>query len=218
MTEKYFKVLIIGDPRTGKTSFMRRYVGHQFTDNYIETQGCDFGLKRIRRSPTELVGLHIWDIAGQDAFRHLTRVFYRSASAAVVMFDLTSRRSFEHVKEWKQDLDAKVAMPDGSPVPCLLLGNKSDLDQYVVTDEEITLMSQDLNFVGWSKISVKDYVNIDQPMLFLVDVILARCYPTFQARRRSDPEEIDAREFADSIELSPRKEDRKTSTSCFCFY
>ncbi|XP_038066438.1 ras-related protein Rab-7L1-like [Patiria miniata] len=183
----------------------------------------DFGLKKIRRSKAELVRLQMWDIAGQDTHRHLTRVFYRCASAAVVMFDLTSRASFDLVEKWKKDLDSKVTLADGSPIPSLLLGNKSDLQQCVVDDEEITWMTRNQNFVGWSKISVKDYLNIEEPMLFLVDEILARWKPTpvvlIKDGRRagSHPTGIDTQEFSDSFELSQEQYEQK-SNPCFCFF
>ena len=61
---------------------------------------------------------------GQERFSSLTRVYYKDASACVIMFDVTSIKSFEHVVRWKNDVDSKVFLRDMSPVPCLLLGNK----------------------------------------------------------------------------------------------
>lgn len=54
----------------------------------------------------------------------MTRVYYRNADAAVIMFDLTNRKTFENAAMWKRDLDSKCLLPDGSPIPCLLLANK----------------------------------------------------------------------------------------------
>ncbi|XP_033647494.1 ras-related protein Rab-7L1-like isoform X2 [Asterias rubens] len=174
MNEKLFKVIIVGDSRVGKTAFVDRYVHNRFNDNYKTTVGVDFALKKIQRSEDELIRVQLWDIAGQERFSSLTRVYYKDASACVIMFDVTSIKSFEHVVRWKNDVDSKVFLRDMSPVPCLLLGNKSDLDEHKVSDEEVKAMSQDHNFVGWSKISVKDSYNVEEPMMFLVEEVVAR--------------------------------------------
>lgn len=54
----------------------------------------------------------------------MTRLYYRDASACVIMFDVTNVSTFSNSQKWKQDLDSKLVLPDGSPVPCLLLANK----------------------------------------------------------------------------------------------
>ena len=54
----------------------------------------------------------------------MTRVYYKEAVGAFVVFDATRASTFEAVQKWKNDLDSKVSLPDGSPVPCVLLGNK----------------------------------------------------------------------------------------------
>ena len=84
-----------------------------------------------------LVRLQLWDIAGQERFGSMTRVYYRDAAAAVIMFDLTAQRTFDAVSKWKKDVDEKVLLASGEPVPCLLMGNKSDLPGKMVTDEEV---------------------------------------------------------------------------------
>ena len=54
----------------------------------------------------------------------MTRVYYKEAVGAFIVFDVTRTSTFESVAKWKQDLDAKVQLPDGSPIPCVLLANK----------------------------------------------------------------------------------------------
>lgn len=54
----------------------------------------------------------------------MTRLYYREASACVIMFDVTNISTFSNSQKWKQDLDSKLLLPDGNPVPCLLLANK----------------------------------------------------------------------------------------------
>ena len=59
-----------------------------------------------------------------ERFGVMTHVYYREATAACIVFDVTSRRTFEAVEKWKNDVDIKVHLPNGEPVPCILLANK----------------------------------------------------------------------------------------------
>lgn len=54
----------------------------------------------------------------------MTRVYYKDAHACIIMFDLSQRTTFANALKWKKDLDSKCTLPDGSPVPCVLLANK----------------------------------------------------------------------------------------------
>ena len=56
------------------------------------------------------------------------RVYYKDAVGAFLVFDVSRSDSFRAVEKWKTDLDSKVLLPDGRPIPCVLLGNKSDVD------------------------------------------------------------------------------------------
>ena len=75
----------------------------------------------------------------------MTRTYFRGASGCVVMFDVTNRNTFEHTRDWKADLDSKVVLPNGEPIPCILMANK-----VCVRDEEITILLA--SFIGLSTI------------------------------------------------------------------
>ena len=66
----------------------------------------------------------VWDLAGQDHFRQMSRTYFRGASGCVMMFDVTRRSTFDNVAVWKADLDSKVVLPSGQPIPCILVANK----------------------------------------------------------------------------------------------
>jgi GTPase SAR1 family protein len=71
----------------------------------------------------------LWDIAGQERFGNMTRVYYKEAVGAFVVFDVTRTDTFAAVEKWKNDLDTKVLLPDGRPIPCILVGLKKKLGQ-----------------------------------------------------------------------------------------
>lgn len=87
----------------------------------------DFALKVIQWTPDIIVRLQLWDIAGQERFGNMTRVYYKEALGAIVVYDITRPQTFEGVTRWKKDIDAKVALPDawgGGQIPVILLANK----------------------------------------------------------------------------------------------
>ncbi|KAG9485467.1 ras-related protein Rab-7L1 [Eleutherodactylus coqui] len=164
-----FKVLVVGDSAVGKTSLLNRYVHDVFGKEYKMTMGVDFALKVVQWSDTELVRLQLWDIAGQERFTSMTRLYYKQASACIVMFDLTCADSFRNCQMWKNDLDSKATLPNGDLVPCILLANKCDLSPWVVTKEQIDKFSKENNFIGWTEISVKENKNINESMRVLIE-------------------------------------------------
>lgn len=175
MTEEVlFKVIIIGDPTVGKTSFVHRYVNDSFRRDYKMTIGVDFALKVIRWSEKCNIKLQLWDIAGQERFTSMTRVYYKDAHACIIMFDLTQKTTFQNAVRWKKDLDTKCQLADGSLVPCLLLANKCDLGHREVEQDEVEEMCKEHDFLGWSETSVKDGTMIDESMNYLIEEMMAK--------------------------------------------
>ncbi|XP_038579657.1 ras-related protein Rab-7L1-like isoform X2 [Micropterus salmoides] len=172
MTEHLLKILVVGDGNVGKSSFVHRYVNGQFNKMYKMTVGVDFSVKLLHWSDKEKVRLQLWDIAGQERFISMTRIYYKGASGCVVMFDVTSSSSFLSCRHWKQDLDNKAMLHNGDSVPCILLANKCDLAQRVVSADSIDKFSKANGFVAWMETSVKENKNIEEAMRRLVQEIL----------------------------------------------
>jgi len=165
------KVLVVGDVATGKTSVIKRYVRNTFNKDYQTTIGVDFALKRVNTNGTDM-NVQLWDIAGQERFSGLSRIFYTHAVAAIIVYDLFQRESFESAAKWKKDIDSKVFLPSGAKIPVLLLGNKDDLasesQHPEVTDEEIEKFVKDHGFFAHFKCSAKTGHNIKQACNHLV--------------------------------------------------
>ncbi len=103
----------------------------------------------------------------------MTRVYYRDADAAVIMFDLTAPRTFDSVVKWKADVDEKVLLPNGDPVPCLLLGNKSDLPGRAVETDAIEAFCKKEGFVGYHAVSAKTSDHVEDAMMHLLRYLLS---------------------------------------------
>ncbi|KAJ8265888.1 hypothetical protein COCON_G00149870 [Conger conger] len=164
-----FKVLVIGNGHVGKTSMVNRYVNEKFNKNYKSTVGVDFALKVLAWSDTETIRLQLWDIAGQERFASMTRIYYKEASGCIIMFDVTDSSSFRSVSNWKEDLDSKIKLAGGGPLPCILLANKCDLSPWDVPLSTIEQFSKASGFIGWMETSVKDNKNINESIKFLVE-------------------------------------------------
>ncbi|XP_033633541.1 ras-related protein Rab-32B-like [Asterias rubens] len=172
VTEHLYKVLVIGEFGVGKTSIIRRYTEDKFSPNYKLTIGVDFALKPIEWDSTKRVNLQLWDIAGHERFGHMTRVYYKYAIAAVIVFDLSRPATFDSVLKWYLDVNQKVMLANEQPVPILLIANKCDLEDTVLDSKMLEEFCQQHNFIGWFATSAKDNVNIEEAMRFLVKNIL----------------------------------------------
>lgn len=158
------KVLVVGDVYTGKTSAIRRYVRNQFSKDYQTTIGVDFALKRVHTTNGD-INVQLWDIAGQERFAGLSRIFYTHAVAAIIVFDITKRDSFENTIKWKDDINSKVFLPSGERIPVLLLANKIDLvtdgeEQACCSDEELQSRVIEHSFFEAHKVSAKTGENV----------------------------------------------------------
>lgn len=126
------KIVVVGDSGVGKTCLLLRFVRDDWEGETQPTLGVEF-LTKVVPTDEHSIQLQLWDTAGQELFRSVTRGYYRGAAGALIVFDLTSRDSFNSVDRWYQDLK-EVARSD---VITVLIGNKLDLeDKRAVTTEE----------------------------------------------------------------------------------
>ena len=135
MANKYnylFKYIIIGDPSVGKSNLLMKFAHNKFTDEYQATIGVEFGAKNITFD-NQIYRIQIWDTAGQENFRSITRAYYKNSVCALVVYDISSRDSFNNVSTWIED--CKNQSP--KTIFMVLVGNKSDLeDKRQVSKEE----------------------------------------------------------------------------------
>ncbi len=124
-----FKVILVGDGRVGKTSLLLRFTENRFSAEYKKTLGTDFAVKNVIVNGEE-VKLQIWDLGGQELFRDLRRAFYPGAKAALIVYDVTNRRSFESVPAWHADIISAL-----KKIPVIVVGNKIDLPREVSYEE-----------------------------------------------------------------------------------
>eukprot|EP01133_Synstelium_polycarpum_P011477 gene11477-13380_t len=114
--------------------------------------------------------LQLWDIAGQERFGHMTRVYFQNADGALVVFDATRSATFYGAKEWKDDIDDCF---EKNRLPTVLLANKCDLLPSTPTfPEDINNFCEENGFMSWFKTSAKEGTGITEALTELVTKIL----------------------------------------------
>ena len=125
------KFIIVGDSSVGKSNILLRFSRNEFDSGHQATLGIEFANKHVIHNNVDYL-VQIWDTAGQENFRSVTRAYYKASAVAMVVYDITKEESFSHIQSWMKD--CKELAP--STVLIALIGNKSDLeDQRVITKE-----------------------------------------------------------------------------------
>lgn len=127
----------------GKTSLLLRFYDDTYKSNQRATIGVDYKAKDVNIDG-EMVKLQVWDTAGQERFHSMTSAFYTRAQGVIVVFDVTSRQSFEGVKAWVKEIREEA------PMHCsiMLCANKIDKEasKWEVSREEFTAYAADNSF------------------------------------------------------------------------
>jgi len=208
--EYVYKILVVGDLGCGKTSFIHRYVNHVFSNTYRATIGVDFALKTLKWDAKTSIRLQLWDIAGQERFGHMTRVYYKEAVGAMIVFDVTREKTFQAVTKWKADIDDNLEV-DGVSIPVVLLANKIDLAEEPLSKEMMDKFCKDNKFIGWYPTSAKDNINIDTAGSALVEHILKN---DPKAQKQPEPKDTSVVRLGSGSNSSSQSSDQKQPCRC----
>ncbi|XP_052166662.1 ras-related protein RABA3-like [Oryza glaberrima] len=181
-----FKVVVVGDSAVGKTQLLGRFTKDEFFLDSKSTIGVEFQTRTLSLH-RKRVKAQIWDTAGQERYRAVTSAYYRGALGAMVVYDITRRRTFENVARWVEELRAHA---DGSTVVALI-GNKADTPagrREVAADEAARFAEEQGLF--FSEASALSGDNVDRAFLTLLEEIFAvvsrRALELDEARRMRD--------------------------------
>jgi small GTP-binding protein len=169
-----YKVLLLGDSSVGKTCFLLRYCDRTFQEAHLSTIGLDYRLKTMTLENNKNIKLQIWDTAGQDRFRALTKNYYKGANGIILIYDISTTQTFENVKVWinqiKEEANANVII--------YLVGNKIDLpkDKRTVSEEEGQKLADEYKFL-FKEASAKEGTNVNEIFQELVEKIDAEAKP-----------------------------------------
>ena len=126
------KYIIVGDSSVGKSNLLMKFAHNKFIEEYQATIGVEFAAKNVEVDK-QVYRIQIWDTAGQENFRSITRAYYKNSVCAMVVYDITNFKSFQNVQNWIEDIHNQSP----KTVLIILVGNKIDLeDKRVVSYEQ----------------------------------------------------------------------------------
>ena len=138
-----YKVLLLGDTTVGKTCFLTKYTDKTFQDAHISTIGLDYRLKSMNLKSGKNLKLQIWDTAGQDRFRAITKNYYKGANGIILIYDVTSSKTYDNVKSWVSQI-REEASPN---VVVYLCGNKIDMtNEREISPEDGKKLAEEFGF------------------------------------------------------------------------
>lgn len=154
-----FKLVLVGDGGTGKTTFVKRHLTGEFEKRYHATQGVEVYPLGFTTNFGE-IKFEVWDTAGQEKFGGLRDGYYINGQCGIIMFDVTSRITYKNVPNWHRDL-IRVC----ENIPVVLCGNKVDVKERKVKAKSITFHRK--KNLQYYDISAKSNYNFEKPFLWL---------------------------------------------------
>jgi len=184
-----FKLLLIGDSGVGKTCVLFRFSEDAFNATFISTIGIDFKIRTIDLDGKK-IKLQIWDTAGQERFRTITTAYYRGAMGIMLVYDITSEKSFDNIKNWIRNIEEHAAQD----VEKMILGNKCDMnDRREVTRERGEELAIEYG-IKFMETSAKASINVEEAFYTLardikakMEKILRSTEPATTRRGRNQP-------------------------------
>ncbi len=135
MADYVLKICLLGDGAVGKTSLVYRYIENRFSRDFKSTLGVNLLKKKLTLDGDfagKTASVQIWDLGGQQAYRKLRKLYLEGSQGALVVFDITSQASFDHLDDW---IGSLIEIR-GDKVPMILIGNKVDLEENKVITKE----------------------------------------------------------------------------------
>jgi len=170
------KIIVLGESGVGKTSLLIRYVENRFTLNTKSTIGANFLTKRMEVDD-KVATCQIWDTAGQERFQGLGTAFYRGSDGVIFVFDVTQKKSFTELEQWKKAFLIQVGQEGNDNFPMIVVANKVDLeDRREVTQREMKDWCAKHN-LQWFETSAKEGSNVDRAFEEVARLVISRMKP-----------------------------------------
>ena len=167
--EFLIKILIVGDSTVGKTNFIKKYVEDKFNENYFASTGIDLISTSIKIEGKSFK-IQIWDTAGQEKYRAMTKNLFLKTQGIVILFDISNETSFINLKSWMNEIKDECS----SDIPIILVGNKSDLEDNRVIDKERAMEYAKNENLEYIETSSKTGENINKALSLIIEKIYQR--------------------------------------------
>jgi len=178
-----WKLILVGDGATGKTTFVKRHTTGEFEKKYIATVGVEVRPLPFHTNYGAIV-FNVWDTAGQEKFGGLRDGYYIAGQCAIVMFDVTNRMTYKNVPNWHRDI-VRVC----ENIPIVICGNKVDIKDRKVKAKNITFHRK--KNLQYYDISARSNYNFEKPFLYLARKLVGNQNLTFVEAPALAPPEVE---------------------------
>ena len=165
LNRKKLRLGILGDTNVGKTSILNSFLNIEFNQDMIATIGIDKNETKLKLNNGSDIKLILWDTAGGERYRSIALSVIKSSHGGIIVFDVTSRKSFENVSMW---LDSIYEIKENFDL--ILFGNKADKDksEWKVTNEEIIKFIEGKK-LKYFEVSAKNLIGINEGINYIAN-------------------------------------------------
>ena len=204
------KLILLGDSGVGKTNLISRYISNSFDENTRATIGVEFFCKNFRINKKRTIKVEIWDTAGQERYKAITSVYYKGAKGAFIVYDITSRKTFENIDKWIGEIKERTT----DDVKLIIIGNKTDLNnEREVKSEEALIKYQDMD-IPLIETSALEDTNVNEAFINLIKIV----YKDIARKEIEEKKSISDNKISQGIDLKSIDEEEinenKESFTC----
>ena len=167
--DRKVQLLVIGDAAVGKTSILSRFAQDKFSPQYLATLGIDFFTKDVMIDK-EIIHIKIWDTAGEERYRSLTKGFFKNGEGIIIVYDVANKNSFESLKFWIDSIENNNNL-ENKEMPAVILGNKIDISDRQVNENEAEEFTKSRNY-KYFEVSAKSGKCVDESIKYLIKKVI----------------------------------------------
>ena len=161
------KLVLLGDSGVGKTNLISQYISNNFNQNSKATIGVEFFCKTYKINKKKVIKVEIWDTAGQERYKSITSVYYKGAKGAIIVYDITSRKSFNNIDKWIEEIKEKT----NKDIKLIIIGNKIDLEeQREISTKEAIYRFKDMDIPLMETSALED-TNVNEVFINMIKII-----------------------------------------------
>ena len=178
--EIIFKIIVLGDSNSGKTSIIKKFLNSKYDIKTISTIGFGSFNKEITLKDGTIIKLNIIDTASQENYQALSATYLKNSDGVLFVFSHNNRQSLENVKHFLVNFkESEPNLDLNQKIPSYLIGNNYDLE-HVIDDDEIEELKTSYNFFGYTNINSKDNTGIDDLFQDMGEIL----YKTYGKRKK----------------------------------
>ena len=206
-----FKLVVLGDSGVGKTNLISRYITNIFDKSSKATIGVEFFSKTYKINKKKIIRVEIWDTAGEERYKAITSVYYKGAKGAFIVYDITSRKSFDNVDKWIEEIKEKTS----KDIKLIVIGNKIDLKgEREISSKEAIYRFKDMDIPLMETSALED-TNVNEAFLNLIRII----YLDYMKKGEDEDNFTNDNKHGKGIDLKNiRKNSKKEKAYMCCFW